>query len=186
MTKIKSQKQKILVLPNTRIYKIKPLNNKNTMITRKHFVGMPRHKNKLNNKKVTIIHLSKQIYSMDLTTMTLILLCQLMIRNSDINNHHNNNKIRISCLVMDQVSLHNQLHKNHSRLKSRSMEIFSMIARLWNHLKHNQVRPNNKMIYLDLVQMVSISQTSRKRKNNRHPNNNNNQLKYPIRAVVRQ
>ena len=186
MTKIKSQKQKILVLPNTRSNKIRPLNNKNTMITRKHFVGMPRHKNKLKNKKVTIIHLSKQIYSMDLTTMTLILLRQLMIRNSDINSHHNSNKIRISCLVMDQVSLRNQLHRNNLILKSLSMETFSMIARLRNHLKHNQVSPNNKMIYSDLVQMVSISQTSRKRKNNRHPNNNNNQLKFLIRAVVRQ
>ena len=34
--------------------------------------------------------------------------------------------------------------------------------------------------------MVSISQTSRKRKNNRHLNNNNNQLKFLFRAVVRQ
>lgn len=113
---------------------------------------MPRHKNKLKNKKVTIIHLSKQIYSMDLTTMTQILLRQLMIRNSDINSRHNSNKIiQIYCLMMDQVSLRNQLHRNNLILKSLSMETFSMIARLRNHLKHNQVSPNNKMIYSDLV-----------------------------------
>jgi len=61
MTKIKSQNRKTKLL-NTKSNKIMLLNNKNTMIIKKHYAEMPRHNNKSKtNLKVTIIHLTPTV-----------------------------------------------------------------------------------------------------------------------------